>query len=310
MVNNCLYDKKRSEDVTLYLHSKKTNNGSYMKHLVLFLVFFSSSFYTLGGERLVTIDGSLTEIVYALGANKMLVARDDTSVYPREVFKLPSVGYMRALSTEGVMSVNPSKILITSGAGPKNVLEQLQTSKINVVTIDTKRSLEGVRQKITEVGKAINAEDKTEAVLTQYDADVKALKQLIDEKGSAFTGKKALLFLGMSARQMNAAGQFTKGQAVIDALDMVNGVDHKAFKPLSTESMLSINPEVIIVTTHGPVDKNKMMKMFSFTKAYQNNQIVFIGTAELLGFGPRLPQSLLKVANQLVEKKPTTLAKK
>ena len=279
----------------------------YLSLLVSFIFLLPAAF---AEERLVTIDGSLTEIVYALGAEKNLVARDDTSVYPREVFKLPSVGYMRALSTEGVMSVNPSKILITSGAGPKNVLEQLQTSKIDVVTIDTKNSLEGVRRKITDVGKALNTEDKIEAVLTQYDADVKALKQLIDEKGSAFTGKKALLFLGMSASQMNAAGQFTKGQAVIDALGMMNGATHKAFKPLSTESMLSINPEVIIVTTHGAVDKNQMMKMFSFTKAYQNNQIVFIGTAELLGFGPRLPQSLIKVANQLVEKKPITLAKK
>ena len=273
--------------------------------LVSFIFLMPAAF---AEERLVTIDGSLTEVVFALGAEKNLVARDDTSVYPREVFKLPSVGYMRALSTEGVMSVNPSKILITSGAGPKNVLEQIQQSKIDVVTIDTKDSIEGVREKIKQVGEALKAEDKTNEVLAEYDTDVKALQTMLADKGASLSGKKALLFLGMSANQMNAAGQFTKGQSVIDALGMVNGVDHKGFKPLSTEAMLSVNPEVIIVTTHGNVDKTKMMNAFSFTKAYKNNQIVFVGTAELLGFGPRLPKTLLKVANQLVEKKPVTLA--
>ena len=33
--------------------------------------------------RIVSIGGSVTEIVYALGEEKRLVARDSTSVYPR-----------------------------------------------------------------------------------------------------------------------------------------------------------------------------------------------------------------------------------
>src|SRR5690606_14563573 len=63
------------------------------------------------GSRIAAIGGSLTEIVYALGEEGRLVARDSTSVYPQEALKLPDVGYMRQLSPEGVLSVNPSGIL-------------------------------------------------------------------------------------------------------------------------------------------------------------------------------------------------------
>ena len=52
-------------------------------------------------SRLLSIGGSVTEIVYALGEEGRLVGRDTTSSYPPEVTSLPDVGYMRALSPEG-----------------------------------------------------------------------------------------------------------------------------------------------------------------------------------------------------------------
>jgi iron complex transport system substrate-binding protein len=74
-------------------------------------------------SRIASIGGSLTEIVYALGQQEHLVARDSTSLYPQEALKLPDVGYMRQLSPEGVLSVNPSGILALQGSGPKEAVE-------------------------------------------------------------------------------------------------------------------------------------------------------------------------------------------
>ena len=58
-------------------------------------------------KAVVTVGGPVTEIVYALGEQDRIVARDTTSVYPPEANQLPDVGYMRRLSPEGVLSVNP-----------------------------------------------------------------------------------------------------------------------------------------------------------------------------------------------------------
>ena len=59
-------------------------------------------------DRIVVIGGSVTEIVYALGQQERLVARDTTSNHPPEVEALPDVGYIRALSPEGCSRWSPT----------------------------------------------------------------------------------------------------------------------------------------------------------------------------------------------------------
>ena len=62
--------------------------------------------------RIIAIGGSITEIIYALGAEDKLVAVDSTSMYPASALERhPDVGYMRALSAEPVLSVAPDVIL-------------------------------------------------------------------------------------------------------------------------------------------------------------------------------------------------------
>lgn len=51
-------------------------------------------------ERIVALGGDVTEIVYALGAESSLVARDSTSQWPQATNALPDVGYLRQLNAE------------------------------------------------------------------------------------------------------------------------------------------------------------------------------------------------------------------
>src|SRR5690606_16447283 len=60
-------------------------------------------------SRIVAVGGSITEILYALGRQDRVVAVDSTSAYPPAALQdKPNVGYMRALSPEGVLGLNPS----------------------------------------------------------------------------------------------------------------------------------------------------------------------------------------------------------
>ncbi len=67
--------------------------------------------------RIVSIGGPVTEIVYALGADKDLVGVDTSSIYPEAATKLPQVGYQRMLSAEGVLALHPTLILASADAG-------------------------------------------------------------------------------------------------------------------------------------------------------------------------------------------------
>ena len=62
--------------------------------------------------RILSLGGDVTEILHDLGQSDKVVAVDTTSQFPASALKEKnSVGYLRALSAEGVLSVNPTLIL-------------------------------------------------------------------------------------------------------------------------------------------------------------------------------------------------------
>ena len=80
-------------------------------------------------QRLVSLSKQYSEIIYALGAEKDLVAVDLSSTYPPQIKSLPTVGYHRALSVEGIVSVKPTMVLHDNNVGPEHVMRQLEQLK-------------------------------------------------------------------------------------------------------------------------------------------------------------------------------------
>lgn len=79
------------------------------------------------GERIVCIGQAYNEMIYALGAQANLVGVDYSSTFPPEIKNLPTVGYHRALSAEGILSLRPALIIHDNNIGPDQVVRQLQT---------------------------------------------------------------------------------------------------------------------------------------------------------------------------------------
>ena len=89
------------------------------------------------GDRVVCVSKQINEFVFDIGRREShLVARDLTSIYPPEILKLPSVGYHRALSPEGIISMRPSVLLTDGNVGPDEVLDRVRSVGISVVTMD------------------------------------------------------------------------------------------------------------------------------------------------------------------------------
>ena len=125
-------------------------------------------------SRIAAIGGSITEIVYALGEEGHLVARDSTSRYPAAAKVLPDVGYMRQLSAEGVLSVNPSGILALHGSGPREAVDVLKKSSVPFIDVPEHYSHDGILEKIRIVGKALGVDAKAETLIAETDAKLKA----------------------------------------------------------------------------------------------------------------------------------------
>ncbi|WP_288142967.1 ABC transporter substrate-binding protein, partial [Mesorhizobium sp.] len=202
-------------------------------------------------SKIAAIGGSITEIVFALGEQDRLVARDSTSRYPEAALKLPDVGYMRQLSPEGVLSVNPSGILALHGSGPKETVDVLKKTSIPFIEVAERYDHEGILEKIRIVGKALGADAKAAALAAEIDVKLKAAEK---QTASIKDRKRVLFVLSMRGGKILASGSNTAADGIIRLSGGVNAVDgYSGYKQLSDEAVITARPDVILMMNNaGP----------------------------------------------------------
>lgn len=251
-----------------------------------------------------SIGGSVTEIVYALGQGDRLVARDTTSTYPPEAEDLPDVGYMRALSPEGVLSVSPGMILSEEGAGPPETMNVLTSSGVDIVTIPNAETGPGIAEKIMRVGDALGVSDKAEALATNVEAEIATAKARADRLAGD-TPKRVLFILSMQGGRVMASGTGTAAASIIDLAGGINAVtEFEGYKPMTDEAVSRAAPDVILMMDRGGdhAIANEVlfgMPAFQPTPAAETGAIVRMDGLYLLGFGPRTAQAVSDLSQHL-----------
>jgi iron complex transport system substrate-binding protein len=253
-------------------------------------------------SRIVAVGGSVTEIVYALGAENLLIARDSTSLYPEAALKLPDVGYMRALSPEGVLSVNPSGILMLAGSGPKEAIDVLEKASVPLIEVPETFDHEGILRKIRVVGEAIGAPEKAAALAASVDAELKAAEKLVADISER---KRVLFILSMQGGKILASGDGTAASGIIELAGGVNAVEgFSGYKQLSDEAALSARPDIILMMDRGGEHAAADAELFAHpaiatTPAGRDKKLVRMDGGYLLGFGPRTAGAIRDLAAAL-----------
>lgn len=247
-------------------------------------------------RRIVSVGGGLTEIIYALGAEKELVGVDTTSLYPEAATKLPSVGYARALSSEGILALSPTLVLATEDAGPPAVLRQVGTAGVPVSILSANDKFEGVIERIQQVGSLIERSAQANQLESQLRQDwQRARAPILARKTSA---PRVLFILSHSPAQIMVGGRKTSADAMIAYAGARNAVDgFDGFKPLTPEAVIAAQPDIVLFTEQGMgvvggVDGALKLPGLAQTPAGQKRRIVALEAMFMLGFGPRLPQAL------------------
>ena len=122
-------------------------------------------------DRIVTLGGTITEIVFALGAGERVVGVDASSSFPEAVNQLPKVAYHRRLSAEGVLSLRPTLIIATTEAGPPEAIQQLESTGVTVLVLPHEPTVENAIAKIERIAAAL------ERSSARCDADPNAQKR-------------------------------------------------------------------------------------------------------------------------------------
>ncbi len=256
-------------------------------------------------RRIVSVGGGLTEIIYALGAEKELVGVDTTSLYPEAATKLPSVGYARALSSEGILALSPTLVLATEDAGPPAVLHQVGTAGVPVSILSANDKFEGVIERIQHVGRLIERSAQASQLESQLRQDwQRARAPILTRKTSA---PRVLFILSHSPAQIMVGGRKTSADAMIAYAGARNAVDgFDGFKPLTPEAVIAAQPDIVLFTEQGMgvvggVDGALKLPGLAQTPAGQKRRMVALEAMFMLGFGPRLPQAL-SALDQLLTK--------
>ncbi|TCP44148.1 heme/hemin ABC transporter substrate-binding protein [Rhodovulum marinum] len=252
-------------------------------------------------DRVVSVGGSITEIVVALGQGDRLVARDTTSTYPETVSDLPDVGYVRRLSPEGVLSVDPDLILAEEGAGPPETVALLQAAAIPFVQIPDGYDRAAVLAKIAAVARALDVPERGAALAADVGAALDAAA-----KAAEGPARRVMFVMSVQGGRILAAGRDTAADGIIRLAGGENAVtEFEGYKPLTDEAVTRAAPEVILMMAREGADDISAQVLahpaIRTTPAAEARALVRMDGLYLLGFGPRTAQAVRDLSDALAK---------
>jgi iron complex transport system substrate-binding protein len=267
-----------------------------MSRALCLTLFLACPAFADEASRVITLGGSVTEIAVALGAESRLIARDTTSNFPETVLALPDVGYIRALSPENILALDPDLIVAEGDAGPPEVVEVLTAAGIPFVLVPEATDPAGVGAKISAVAKALDLPAEGEALAATVQA---GLDSTVSRANEIATPRRVLFVLSLQGGKVMAAGEGTEAEGIIRLAGGVNvAMGFQGYKPMTDEAVLAAQPDAILMMDREgelSIDDADVLAQpaLSQTPAAASGAIIRMDGMLLLGFGPRTPEAAM-----------------
>lgn len=247
--------------------------------------------------RVVSLGGTVTETVWALGLGEVVVGVDQSSIWPEAATKLPHVGYYRALGAEGVLSLTPDLVLLTEEAGPPEVLAQLRSAGIPLAVLPAAHGVEAALERIRILSTLLDRPEEGQRL-------ARALQERLATVRPVGDVRVAFVF-GRGAGALTIAGANTAADAMIGLVGAKNAVTSwTGYRPLTAEAMVAARPDVLLTTTRilesvGGIDGLLAAPGVALTPAGRARRVVALDDLLLLGFGPRTGEAAVALAEAL-----------
>lgn len=249
----------------------------------------------INAERIVSLDGSLTEIIAEIGLEKNIVGVDVTSTYPTSVNTLPKASHTRTVNPEAVIAMKPTVIFALEKGMKAEVEQQLRSAGIPLIILKKEYTIQGTKDLIKQVADTLDKSDKVEGLWKQIDTDLATTK--------AYDTKPKVLFV--YARGVGAMSVGGKKTALDKMIELAGGINAASeiedFKPFTQEALVQENPDVILffdsgLESLGGIDGLLKMPGIAATNAGKNRKIVTMDGQLLAGFTPRVGKAVAQLS--------------
>ena len=258
-------------------------------------------------KRIIGLNGSTTEILFALGLDANIVGCDASSTYPKDVLKkLPSVGYQYRLNAEGILSLKPTLVIGRENVKPPQVVEQLRAAGVTVLLLNEPRTFNEAKRRLRTIGKAVSCQEKAEALISDLEKQVETLTlKLAAREGQ--TKKKALFLYLRGPQTAFVLGEESASGAMIKIVGAANAAGNiKGTKPMTSEAVIAAQPDVYVLfesglKSIGGVEGLLKVPGLAQTPAGRNKRVVAMDGLYLSGFGPRCGRAALDLFRGIYE---------
>lgn len=254
-------------------------------------------------QRWVSSGGSLSEWMVRLGGEGRLVGVDTTSLHPQSLRQLPSVGYQRALSAEGVLSLRPDILIGSEEMGPPPVVAQIAAAGVRVESLSAKPDLATLERNVLRLGELLGVPAQAREQMAAYRQQLQDQAQWVAEARRTQAPPRVVMLLGHAGSNLMAAGQGSLAVWLIEQAGGESPVAHQGYKALSNEALLALDPQVLIFadrSLHGEEARQALLKhnpLLQQTSAVRDGRLLALDPTLLVGgLGPRLPEGLAELS--------------
>jgi len=249
-------------------------------------------------QRIISLYGAYSEILFAIGAGDRLVARTRADRFPPSILDKPSVGTHLRPNMELVLGLQPD--LIINAVGRKHgheVIRQIQQKGFTVAVFQP-RNFPELFSVIDRLGILTGEEANAQALVNGQSSRLRQIDLRL-----AKSKDRPKVFFEVRYPNLLGAGQ---GSIVNDVILKAGGLNclpnAKKLVRINIESLIDYNPDVYVVQK-GPMNRNPGSPVsrpnFQVLKAVQQGRVFFVDEYIFSRPGPRSVEAVEKLAAYL-----------
>lgn len=190
-------------------------------------------------QRVVSLSPAVTEIMYAIGAQDLLVGRTDFCTYPPEAAEIPSIGGISNLNVESIMARTPD-LVISGSMVSRKTTEQMDALGTPMVCVIEKPHFEALYDNITAIGQLVGRTREADS-LNQL------LRNECQQWQADSLGTTCYYVVGFGAGGNFTAGGNTFINDIIRMAGARNIAEAETGWSYSLEALLQNDPDYVIV---------------------------------------------------------------